>query len=360
MTGAAGAGTVYDVAVIGAGPAGAQAAISAAHQTRHVLVLDAGPISRLKGRAFWSKSVQIQDAPVFAGVVGSHFMRALREWMASRPVRWLTIGGRARRTGIEYQPGYVLRLRAPSDEPTLFELETSVEPLRGDQTTAPALFRARSVVVASGFDDVWPDIEVDEQAQRVYQRYQTVFRFAGNRRGWHVCIRCDGHLHIDEHLAILALGDTAFDTARGAQDFTSKMTILTNGRPHGLRADDLATLEKRGIEIVESGIIAHIGRQTDLLGFQFADGMERYFDGFLVDEGLIPNTQYLEGWDVRTDEEGLLIVNDDRQVLTKAGKTITGLFAAGDIVSGERNLIATAFALGQDAGLSAADSLREW
>ena len=63
---------------------------------------------------------------------------------------------------------------------------------------------------------------------------------------------------------------------------------------------------------------------------------------------------------MQTDEEGLLIVNDDRQVLTAAGEPVPGLFAAGDIVSGERNLIATAFALGQDAGLSATDSLRQW
>ncbi|HEV2125331.1 MAG TPA: NAD(P)/FAD-dependent oxidoreductase, partial [Chloroflexota bacterium] len=34
--------TVYDVAVVGAGPAGAQAAVSAAHQMKHVLILDAG------------------------------------------------------------------------------------------------------------------------------------------------------------------------------------------------------------------------------------------------------------------------------------------------------------------------------
>ncbi len=360
MTTASENGTVYDVAVIGAGPAGAQAAISAAHQARHVLVLDAGPISHLKGRAFWSKSVQIEDAPVFEGVIGSHFMRALREWMASRPVREVTIGGRTRRTGIEYRPGYVLKLQALDVEPTLFALETSVEPLRGERPSKHTRFQARTVVVASGFDDVWPDIEVNEQAERLYQRYQTVFRFAGNRRGWHVCIRCDGHLHIDEHLAILALGDDAFGAARGAQDFTNKITILTNGRPHGLQAEDVATVQAQGIEIVETQIAAHIGQRTDLLGFRFADGTERYFDGFLVDEGLIPNTRYLDGWDVQTDEEGLLIVNDDRQVLTAAGDPVPGLFAAGDIVSGERNLIATAFALGQDAGLSATDSLREW
>jgi len=47
-------------------------------------------------------------------------------------------------------------------------------------------------------------------------------------------------------------------------------------------------------------------------------------------------------------------------MLDQHGERIPGLFAAGDIVSGKRNLIATAFALGQEAGLSASDSLRKW
>ncbi len=85
-----------------------------------------------------------------------------------------------------------------------------------------------------------------------------------------------------------------------------------------------------------------------------------YFDGFLVDEGLEPNTQFLKGWDVQTDEEGLLVVNEDGQVLDSQGEPVPGLFAAGDIVAGTRKLIATAFALGQNAGLSASDSLRKW
>ena len=37
--------TIYDVAVIGAGPAGTQAAVSASHQMRHVLVLHSGKVS---------------------------------------------------------------------------------------------------------------------------------------------------------------------------------------------------------------------------------------------------------------------------------------------------------------------------
>lgn len=349
--------TVYDVAVIGAGPAGAQAAVSAAHQMRHVLVIDAGEVSQRKGRAYWSKSVEIQDAPVFPGVTGPAFSKALREWMAAQPVREVTIAGERRLTGIEIRGGMVLELKRSDDR---FEIVASVEKLKSGMEPARASFYSRTVVVASGFEDKWPDIEVDESAERMMDRYRVVFRYAGNAKGWHVCIRCDGHLHVDRHIAVVGCGDYVYGTAFGAQDFTDKVTILTNGRPHGMSEPVLKQIRERGIEIVEKRIVKHIGEGTDLLGFLMEDGSKLFFDGFFVDEGLEPNTQFLEGWDVQTDEEGLLVVDEDGQVLDSAGNKVPGLFAAGDIVAGERNLIATAFALGQNAGLSASDSLRRW
>ena len=361
--------TVYDVVVIGSGPAGAQAAVSAAHQMRHVLVLDAAPISQSKGRAYWSKSVPIMDAPVFTGITGPRFAQALHHWLNAQPVEQVTIGGRKRLAGIERRPGMVLRLRttpaggeaAPAGH--LFEVETSVHPLRHHQPLSIERFYGRTVVIASGFEDVWPDIEVDAGARRLYQRYRMVFRYAGNRKGWHVCIRCDGHLHVDEHLAIVATGDFAWGIARGAQDFTDKMTVLTNGQPHGFSEKRLRVLKERDIQIEPEKIVAHIGKGTELLGLRLADGRELFFDGYMVDYGLVPNTAFLtaeDGWRIQTDEEGLLVVDEDGQVLEPDGTPVPGLFAAGDIVAGQRNLIATAFGLGQNAGLAASDLMREW
>ncbi len=349
--------TVYDVAVIGAGPAGAQAAVSASHQMRHVLVIDAGEVSQRKGRAYWSKSVEIEDAPVFSGVTGPKFARALKDWMASRPVQEIVIGGERRKSGIEVRGGVVLKLERKGE---LIALETSVQPLKEGSELVLETFLARAVVVASGFEDGWPDIEVDEGAKRLFQQYRTVFRYAGNAKGWHLCIRCDGHLHIDKHMALVGVGDSIYGASLGAQDFTDKITILTNGRPHGFSPAILKQAQERGIEIIETKIEKHIGKGTDLLGLRLVDGRELYFDGFLVDEGLVPNTAFLEGWDVQTDEEGLLVIDEDGQVLDTGGHPVPGLFAAGDIVSGMRNQIATAFGLGQNAGLSASDSLRRW
>ena len=353
--------TIYDVAVIGAGPAGTQAAVSASHQMKHVLVLQAGKVSFSRGRAYWSKSVEIEDAPVFPGIIGPQFAKALMKWMESRPVVDFRLGTETRKTGIEIRDGMVTNLtRRPGASPPLFELEASTTPLKKNAPLQLERFRARTVVIASGFDDKWPDIEFQADAERLYKQYATVFRYAGNRKGWHVCIRCDGHLHVNEQLALLGVGDAIYEAALGAQDFTEKITILTNGRPHGLSPPVLRQVAERKIRIIETKIKRHIGEKTNLLGFEMVDGTELYFHGFLVDEGLIPNTKFMEGWDYQTDAEGLIVANEDMQLLDSRGAPIPGLFAAGDIVSGQRNLIATAFALGQEAGLSASDSLRKW
>jgi thioredoxin reductase len=141
------------------------------------------------------------------------------------------------------------------------------------------------------------------------------------------------------------------------------MTILTNGAPHAFNPSQLRTLEQQGIAIVPERIVAHVGKGIDLLGLRLDNGRELYFDGFFVDYGLAPNTGYLkpeDGWHLQTDEEGLLVVDEDGQVLDPEGTPVPGLFAAGDIVAGQRNLIATAFGLGQNAGLAASDLMREW
>ena len=275
-----------------------------------------GEVSQRKGRAYWSKSVEIEDAPVFAGVTGPNLMKALREWMESGP------SGRSRSpgsgaAGIEIRGGMVMELSRRGD---LIELVTSVEKLKEGKPLTIERFLARAVVVASGFEDKWPDIEEDESAERLFQKYRAVFRYAGNAKGWHVCIRCDGHLHIDQHLAILGVGDYVYGTAFGAQDFTDKITILTNGRPHGMSPPCAPDPGAGHRDHRDKDQTPH--RQgTDLIGLEFEDGTGVLFDGFLVDEGLEPNTQFLKGWDVQTDEEGLLVVDEDGQVLDTGGKS---------------------------------------
>src|SRR5690606_13363335 len=160
----------------------------------------AGLVSRRRGRAYWSKTVKIEDAPVFpGGVTGPQLIKALREWVAGFPVRPRSESD-PRPVGIDLRGGVLLNLIRTDDG---FELVVSTAPRRPGKPLTIERFRARAVVIATGFEDRWPDIEVDESAQAIYERYRVVFRYAGNRRGWHLCIRCDGHLHVDRHIAVV-------------------------------------------------------------------------------------------------------------------------------------------------------------
>ncbi len=342
---------IYDVAVIGAGPAGVQAAISAWHQGRRVLVLDAGAVSQRKGRAYWAKSVEIEDAPGLGPITGpklrSHLQGLLRSRAADDP----------REPHIAMRGAFVLRVRR---EGGLFTIAASLAPLKAGKVQQTGDFKAHRVVVASGFEDGWPDIEVAGDRERMLERYRTAFRYAGNHGGWHLCIRCDGHLHRGGHFVLLGVGDSIYEASLGAQDFTDSITVLTNGRPHGMSEAQMRQLEERDIRIDERPITSHLGEGTLLRGLRFADGEEIYADGFLVDEGLRPNSDYLADFRLRRNADGLLVTGDDSMVLREDGEPETGLYAAGDIVAGQRKLIATAMALGQDAGLGASDSLRRW
>ena len=351
--------TVFDVAVIGSGPAGAQAAVSAAHQMRHVVLIDGGSVSLRRGRHFWTKSVDIVDAPVFQAITGPALRRALLQWLTAQPVRTVQLGDNARRVGIHRLPAYVTDLQRATNESFNLTVSTAFRP-EGDEALSTDTLMARTIVVATGFEDNWPAIEIDSSAQRAYERYRVLFRYAGNHRGWHVCIRCDGHLHVDQELAIVGVGDYIFDVVHGAQDFTSHMTVLTNGRPHGMSDTVLAEMNRRGIGRETERISAHIGTGRDLLGLQLADGRQLHFDGFFVDEGLRANDRFLDRFAPMHNGEGLLECNENQQVIDSSGRAIAGIWAGGDIVAGQRNLIAAAFASGQNAGLAASDSLRKW
>ena len=106
---------VFDVLVIGAGPGGTQAAVSAAHQMRHVLLLDASKVSRRRGRAYWSKTVKIEDAPVFAGITGVQFAKALQGWTEGQPERTIRRGGEERMAGIRRADGFAMDLERLDD-----------------------------------------------------------------------------------------------------------------------------------------------------------------------------------------------------------------------------------------------------
>ena len=87
--------------------------------------------------AFWNKSVDFLDVPVFPGITGPKLSQALVAWMGAQPGHVVTISGVSRHTGIWRRAGMVLRVtrgEAPDGATApagyLFEIEASTKALK--------------------------------------------------------------------------------------------------------------------------------------------------------------------------------------------------------------------------------------
>ena len=105
----------------------------------------------------------------------------------------------------------------------------------------------RTVLLATGMLDELPDI-------------------AGFADVWgtsaHTCPYCDGFEHRDERLAVLAAGDRGEHLAVLLRQWSDDVVLFSNG-PHNLTADQLARVQAVGVPVIETDVVgldSHNGR----------------------------------------------------------------------------------------------------
>jgi len=200
--------------------------------------------------------------------------------------------------------------------------------------------------------------------------------------GWGLstCATCDGAFFRDEEIVVVGGGDAAMEEAHFLTKFASTVYIVH--RREEFRAEDVWI--DRVMEKVDAGEIEIMRNTevTELHGTQ-EDGIDHVTmvshpeghpteklddpdtEEFEFDAGAVfyaightPNTDYLEGIGVETDDEGYLITKGGRGGgQTKTG--VEGLFGAGDVVDFHYQQAATAAGMGVQAALDADDYLDE-
>jgi len=200
--------------------------------------------------------------------------------------------------------------------------------------------------------------------------------------GWGLstCATCDGAFFRDEEIVVVGGGDAAMEEAHFLTKFASTVYIVH--RREEFRAEDVWI--DRVMEKVDAGEIEIMRNTevTELHGTQ-EDGIDHVTmvshpeghpteklddpdtEEFEFDAGAVfyaightPNTDYLEGIGVDTDDEGYLITKGGRGGgQTKTG--VEGLFGAGDVVDFHYQQAATAAGMGVQAALDADDYLDE-
>ncbi|NMB46211.1 MAG: thioredoxin-disulfide reductase [Firmicutes bacterium] len=302
---------MFDLVIIGGGPAGMTAAIYAGRAQLRTLMLEGMSTG---GQMF--NTATIENYPGFGRIDGP----GLSQKMESQVNEW----------GVEIQYGQVIEIK---QQPALFELVTL------DKQT----LNARAVIIAAGSTP--KKLKVPGEAE-----------FAG--RGVSYCATCDGAFFREQDVAVVGGGDSAIEESLYLTRFVNRVTIIH--RRDELRAtkhlQERAFADPRIEFLWDSEVEAIEGEQTvkQLQVKNKKTGIVTPLPaaGVFIYVGMQPNTEFLQGL-VKLDAWGYIEAGED--TLT----SIPGIFAAGDIRTKGLRQIVTAVADGAVAAMAAERYLGE-
>ena len=299
----------FDVLVVGAGSAGAAAAIYAARKGIRTGMVG----ERLGGQLH--DTVGIENFISVTHTEGPKLAGGLEQHVRTYEVE--TIGQQRAEALI---PGDLIEIRLASG----------------------AALKARSVVLATGAR--WREMNVP--GEREYRN-----------RGVAYCPHCDGPLFKGKPVAVIGGGNSGVEAAIDLAGLVSHVTLLEYEAT--LRADAVLTRKLKSlpnVSIITSAQTAEVQgdgqRVTTLVYKDRSSGELRTLElaGVFVQIGLVPNTDWLKGT-VKLSPRGEIEIDARGQT------SVPGVFAAGDCTTVPYKQIVVAVGEGAKASLSAFDHL---
>jgi alkyl hydroperoxide reductase subunit F len=300
-------GDIYDILIIGAGPAGLTAGVYCARKLLKTVIIS----ENIGGQAL--ESWTIDNYMGYRMITGDDLMRKFEE--------------QARQHEIRLELDRVLTLDHTGNE---FLVNTA---------TGKAI-RARSVILAQGKHPRTLGIEGES-------------RFLG--RGLSVCATCDGPLFRNKVVAVVGAGNSAIQTALEMSKIAREVHLIVRS---SLKCDESYTQkyeEKKNIITHKNATVSKLHGNTVLDGITIKDRStgketEISLDGVFLQIGWIPNTDFIEGF---------VDLNDQKEIIIDINcKTnVPGVFAAGDVTNIRTKQIITASGEGAKAALSAYEYL---
>jgi thioredoxin reductase (NADPH) len=301
---------VYDVIIIGGGPAGLTTSIYAAREQLQTLVIDS---KGLGGQA--GVTERLDNYPGFPeGIGGAE--------LADRIVQ------QAQRYGVEMlQAVSVTSVRGDHEE-------IDVETATGDH------YHARAALIATGSSYRRTDAPGEEDLIGA---------------GIHFCATCDGPFYKGaKELLVLGGGNSGLEEGLFLTQFVDKVTIVERG--DRLRASKLLqdkVMMHKKMEVLLNHEVMEFRAKEDGSGklgvvvvkdATSGETKEMHPAGCFVFIGLDPNTEFIKG-QVDLDDRGLISTN--MGLMT----SMSGVFAAGDVRSGSTKQLASAVGEGAAAAI---------
>ena len=296
---------MYDIIIIGSGPAGLSAAIYAQRACLDTIVLEKNGISGGQVLNTW----EVDNYPGFPGVTGFELSRQFRE--------------HANKLGA----------RVVQDEVVQVELSGNVKKVVCEEET----YEARCVILASGAHHRTLEVPGEEELRGAGVSY---------------CATCDGAFFRGRTVAVVGGGDAALEDAIFLARMCEKVYIVhRRDKLRGAKRlqERLQALEN--IEFVwnsETAAIEGNGQVEALRLRQTKTGEEKRLDvdGVFIAVGIAPESELYAG-QLELDEQGYIRADESGQT------SVPGVFAAGDVRTKALRQILTAASDGANCVASA-------
>lgn len=300
---------MYDVIIIGAGPAGLTAGLYTGRAKLKTVIFESGLVG---GNA--AITDKIENYPGFPkGISGFELMENFKK--------------QVERFGVEIISEEVISIEMVPEGKKVI--------------TNKGIYIARAVIVTTG-------------AKRRELKVQGEKEFTG--RGVSYCATCDGAFFQGCPVAVVGGGDSAVNEALYLSDLASKVYLIHRRgefRANQTSVDKLKSTDN--IELKLNKVVSRIEgenlmRQIVLRDVKSEQEEVLQAEGLFVSIGLVAGTDFLEG--LVDTKDGYIITDDNMQT------SVPGIFAAGDIRAKTARQVATAVGDGAQAGITITEYLK--
>lgn len=298
-------GQVYDVIIIGSGPAGYAAGLYTSRAHLSTLLITGNEIGGQVATTW-----EVDNYPGFAdGVTGPELVEKLQK--------------HAERFGTRVEMDYIT------------DVDLSQRPFT--LTGYNGEYKARALIVATGASPRKLGVPGEQKL---------------TGRGVSYCGTCDGWFFQDKHVAVIGGGDSAMEEGLFLTKYASKVTVIH--RRDELRAGPALqrrVKENEKVEFIWDTVVDKIlGDEAvnalELRNVKTGEVTEFPVDGVFVFIGHIPNTQLYEG-QLDMDDHNYLVTNNQMQT------SVEGVWVAGEAGDPTFRQVITSAGMGAAAAIGA-------
>ncbi len=292
---------MYDVIIIGAGPAGLCAALYAARQKLNTLIIS----KNIGGQALWSADVE--NYLGFENITGTDLSKKF----------------------LEHVNNYKIDLKEDESVKSIDKNEKEFE-VKTDKEN----YKSKTIIITSG-----------KKPRKLGVRGEK--ELLG--KGVSYCATCDGAFFHNQNVAVIGGGNAGIDAANQLEKIAKKIYVIEVSDK--LKADQLSIEQCKKSKKVE---ILTNTKVTEILGKDEAEGIkierngkekELKVQGVFIEIGSVPAVDFIK--DLKKNKHNEIIVNNKNET------NIPGIFAAGDVTDVPEKQIIIAAGEGCKATLSA-------